>query len=156
MLKLKSSQMSNKSYMYTLTSSGLTKLQYRLYWCPQPFDRLGLPSMKFFSFCVRTTELTLKLKSSKMLSKLCTFASNGRTTRYMTLCSVAVHSLVVEFDFTLMKFFSFWVKSIELTLKLKSSQMLTKSYTLASSSLNSLYRCSVGVHDLLVSLVSVQ
>ena len=42
----------------------------------------------------------------------------------------------------------------QLTVKLKSSQMTTKSHTLAYSGLTSLYRCSVSVRNPLVELDS--
>ena len=97
--------------------------------------------MKFLTFYVRSTQLTVKLKSSQssqMTTKSHTLAYSGLTS--LDRCSVSVHNPLIELD-------SFCDFSVRSTLKLKSSQMTTKSHKLASSGLTSLYRCSVSVHN---------
>ena len=79
--------------------------------------------MKFLTFSVSSTQLTVKLKSSQMTTKSHTLAYSGLT---------------------------------QLTVKLKSSQMTTKSHTLAYSGLTSLYKRSVSVHNPLVELDDTQ
>ena len=85
-----------------------------------------------------------------MTTKSHTLASSG-----LYRCSVSVHNLLVELD-SFCEVFQFlrYGPPMQLTLKLKSSQATTKSHTLASSGLTSLYRCSVSVHNLLVELDS--
>ena len=116
-----------------------------------------IPSVKFLTFSVRSTQLTVKLKSSQssqMTTKSQTLASSGLTSLYR--CSVSVHNLLVELD-SFCEVFDFFRYVHQLTVKLKSSQssqMTTKSHILTYSGLTSLYRCSVSVHNPLVELDS--